>query len=282
MNGRKSARRAAIAAVGLYLGLALALPARSADDPSFILASTTDVQDSGLLAHLLPQFRKDSGIDVRVVATGTGAALDMGKRCDAAGLLTHAKQRELKYVSAGYGIDRRDLMYNAFVIVGPGSDPARVAGMRDVTAAMTRIFHDKAPFLSRGDKSGTNFKELDMWKAAGLDPSPASGTWYRETGSGMGATLNTARAMGAYTLTDNATWANFKNKGDLKVLVQGDPRLRNQYGVMLVNPARCPRVKTDLARKFEDWLVSPRGQQAIGAYRIDGQQLYHPDARQAD
>lgn len=279
MTTRTSTRLAALGA-GVLLALAVALPAASASAPSFILASTTDVQDSGLLDHLLPQFRKDTGIEVRVVATGTGAALNMGVRCDAAGLLTHAKQQELKYVADGHGIDRHDVMYNAFVIVGPASDPAHVAGMTDVTAAMTKIYHDQAPFLSRGDKSGTNDRELELWKAAHLDPQPASGKWYRETGDGMGATLNTARAMGAYTLTDNATWASFKNKGDLKILVQGDPRLRNQYGVMLVNPARCPRVKTDLARKFVDWMVSPQGQQAIGAYRIGGTQLYHPDAKQ--
>jgi len=279
MTTRTSTRLAALSA-GALLALAIALPAASASDPSFILASTTDVQDSGLLDHLLPQFRKDTGIEVRVVATGTGAALDMGVRCDAAGLLTHAKQQELKYVADGHGIDRHDVMYNAFVIVGPAADPAHVAGMTDVTAAMTKIYHDQAPFLSRGDKSGTNDRELELWKAAHLDPQPASGKWYRETGSGMGATLNTARAMGAYTLTDNATWANFKNKGDLKIVVQGDPRLRNQYGVMLVNPARCPKARTDLARKFVDWTVSPQGQQAIGAYRIGGMQLYHPDAKQ--
>ncbi len=279
MTTRTSTRLAGLSA-GALLALAIALPAASASDPSFILASTTDVQDSGLLDHLLPQFRKDTGIEVRVVATGTGAALDMGARCDAAGLLTHAKQQELKYVADGHGIDRHDVMYNAFVIVGPAADPAHVAGMTDVTAAMTKIYHDQAPFLSRGDKSGTNDRELELWQVAHLDPQPASGKWYRETGSGMGATLNTARAMGAYTLTDNATWANFKNKGDLKIVVQGDPRLRNQYGVMLVNPARCPKARTDLARKFVDWMVSPQGQQAIGAYRIGGMQLYHPDAKQ--
>lgn len=279
MTTRTSTRLAGLSA-GALLALAIALPAVSASDPSFILASTTDVQDSGLLDHLLPQFRKDTGIEVRVVATGTGAALDMGVRCDAAGLLTHAKQQELKYVADGHGIDRQDVMYNAFIIVGPAADPAHVAGMTDVTAAMTKIYHDQAPFLSRGDKSGTNDRELELWQVAHLDPQPASGKWYRETGSGMGATLNTARAMGAYTLTDNATWANFKNKGDLKIVVQGDPRLRNQYGVMLVNPARCPKARTDLARKFVDWMVSPQGQQAIGAYRIGGMQLYHPDAKQ--
>jgi tungstate transport system substrate-binding protein len=279
MTTRTSTRLAGLSA-GALLALAIALPAVSASDPSFILASTTDVQDSGLLDHLLPQFRKDTGIEVRVVATGTGAALDMGARCDAAGLLTHAKQQELKYVADGHGIDRHDVMYNAFNIVGPAADPAHVAGMTDVTAAMTKIYHDQAPFLSRGDKSGTNDRELELWQVAHLDPQPASGKWYRETGSGMGATLNTARAMGAYTLTDNATWANFKNKGDLKIVVQGDPRLRNQYGVMLVNPARCPKARTDLARKFVDWMVSPQGQQAIGAYRIGGMQLYHPDAKQ--
>ncbi len=282
MTKSKSSRWFAPASFGLLLALGMVLPAAAATAPSFILASTTDVRDSGLLRHLLPQFRKDTGVEVRVVATGTGAALDMGKRCDAAGLLTHARQKELEYVAAGYGIDRRDLMYNAFIIVGPASDPAGIAGSTNVTAALARIYRARAPFLSRGDDSGTNDKELALWKAAHLDPMPASGTWYRETGSGMGATLNTARAMAAYTLTDDATWANFKNKGDLKIMVQGDPRLRNQYGIMLVNPARCPGVKTDLARKFEDWLLSPSGQRAIGSYRIGGKQLYHPDAKQPD
>ncbi len=268
-----------VAAATVVLGF-VALPASAAGDPSFILASTTSTQNSGLFEYLLPKFTHDTGIDVHVVAVGTGAALDMGKRCDADGLLVHAKPAELKYVAAGYGVDRHDVMYNDFVIVGPASDPARVAGSKDVTKALARIYHDKAIFLSRGDDSGTNKKELNLWKQANLDPSSASGQWYRETGSGMGPTLNSARGMDGYTLTDRATWISFKNKGDLKILVQGDPRLFNQYGVMMVSPKRCPRAKVDLARKFADWLLSPHGQEIIASYRLGGKQLFHPSAQQ--
>ncbi len=272
-------RSLAIAAAVLLLALST-LPASAADDPFIILASTTSTQNSGLFGYMLPRFKEDSGIQVRVVAVGTGAALDMGKRCDADALLVHAKPAELKYVEAGYGIDRHDVMYNDFIIIGPASDPAGIAGMTDVTAALAKIYHDKAVFLSRGDDSGTNKKELSLWKEAKLDPKPASGKWYRETGSGMGPTLNSARAMEAYTMSDRGTWISFKNKGDLKILVQGDPRLFNQYGVMLVNPKRCPEAKTDLARKFMDWLLSEHGQQVVASYRLDGKQLFHPDAKQ--
>jgi tungstate transport system substrate-binding protein len=262
----------------LWLGMA-AWPAWAADSPFITLASTTSTENSGLFDYLLPEFTADTGIRVHVVAVGTGAALELGKRCDADALLVHAKRLELKYVAAGYGVNRHDVMYNDFVIVGPSSDPARIAGMKDAAAAFARIYHDHAVFLSRGDKSGTNDKELELWKAAHLDPMPASGTWYKETGAGMGDTLNTAQAMNAYTLTDRATWLSFRNKGDLKILVQGDPALFNQYGVMMVNPKRCPETKTDLARKFEDWMLSPHGQQVIGSYRLDGKQLFHPDAK---
>lgn len=272
--------RCSWAAIGatLLLGV-VAWPAWAADSPFITLASTTSTQNSGLFDYLLPKFATETGIQVHVVAVGTGAALDLGKRCDADALLVHAKPLELKYVAAGYGVDRHDVMYNDFVIVGPSSDPAHIAGMKDAAAAFAKVYHAKAVFLSRGDRSGTNDKELDLWKVAHLDPLPASGTWYKETGAGMGDTLNTARAMGAYTLSDRATWLSFKNKGDLKILVQGDPRLFNQYGVMMVNPRRCPEAKIDLARKFEDWLLSPHGQQVIGSYRLDGKQLFHPDAK---
>lgn len=268
-----------VAGAVLSLGLTPA-PASAASAPVLTVASTTDMQNSGLYDWLLPKFKAATGITVHVIAVGTGAALDLGKRCDASAVLVHAKAQELKYVADGYGIDRHDLMYNDFVIVGPASDPAHIAGSKTAAAALAKIYHDKAPFLSRGDNSGTNIKELALWKEAHLDPLPASGKWYRETGTGMGPTLNTARAMGGYTLTDRATWISFKNKGDLKVLVQGDPQLVNQYGVMLVNPKRCPDTKVDLARKFEDWLISKPGQDAIGSFRLNGQQLYHPNAKQ--
>lgn len=250
----------------------------AAETPFITLASTTSTQNSGLFGYLLPKFTADTGIDVHVVAVGTGAALDMGKRCDADALLVHAKPAELKYVAAGYGVDRHDVMYNDFVIVGPESDPAGVAGLKSASAALAAIYKDRAAFVSRGDDSGTNKKELSLWKDAGVDPQPASGKWYKDAGAGMGETLNMARAMGAYTLTDRGTWISFKNRGDLKILVEGDPRLFNQYGVMLVNPQRCAKAKTDVARKFENWLLSPEGQQVIASYRVGGKQLFHPDA----
>jgi len=253
-------------------------PAQAARDEVLTVASTTDMQNSGLYDWLLPKFKAASGIEVHVVAVGTGAALDLGKRCDADAVLVHAKAQELAYVAAGYGIERHDLMYNDFVIVGPAADPAHIEGMHSAVAALAKIHHDQVPFLSRGDNSGTNIKELALWKDAGLDPAPASGTWYRETGTGMGPTLNTARAMDGYTLTDRATWISFRNKGDLKVLVQGDPELLNQYGVMLVSPKRCPHARIDLARSFRNWLISGPGQQAIASFRLQGQQLYHPNA----
>lgn len=267
-----------MAVVAVVLSSFAIVPAHAAER-FIILASTTSTQNSGLFGYLLPRFKKDTGIDVRVVAVGTGAALDMGKRCDADALLVHAKPAELKYVKAGYGVDRHDVMYNDFVIVGPQADPAAIAGMHNVTDALSKIYHKQSIFLSRGDDSGTNKKELALWKAAHLNPAPASGKWYRETGSGMGATLNTARAMQAYTLTDRGTWISFKNKGDMKILVQGDPRLFNQYGVMLVNPKRCPKVKVDAARSFMNWLLSDHGQQVIASYRLQGKQLFHPDAK---
>jgi tungstate transport system substrate-binding protein len=269
--------RVAIGAA-LLLGM-VTWPVWAADSPFLTLASTTSTENSGLFDYLLPKFTAETGIRVHVVAVGTGAALDLGKRCDADALLVHAKRLELKYVAAGYGIDRHDVMYNDFVIVGPSSDPAHIAGMQDAAVAFAKVYHAKAVFLSRADKSGTNDKELELWKLAHLDPLPASGRWYKETGAGMGDTLNTARAMDAYTLSDRATWLSFRNKGDLRILVQGDPTLFNQYGVMMVNPKRCPEVKIDLARKFDDWLLSPRGQQVIGSYRLDGEQLFHPDAK---
>lgn len=265
-----------VAATGWALPPAVAATASSG---VLTVASTTDVQNSGLYAWLLPKFKAATGIEVHVIAVGTGAALDLGKRCDADVVLVHAKAQELEYVAAGYGIDRHDLMYNDFVIVGPAADPAHIAGMRSAAAALARIQQSRVAFLSRGDNSGTNIKELALWKMAGLDPSPASGTWYRETGTGMGPTLNTARAMDGYALTDRATWISFRNKGDSKVLVQGDPQLLNQYGVLLVNPQRCPHAKLALARAFQGWLLSNAGQAAIKEFRLAGEQLYHPNAK---
>jgi tungstate transport system substrate-binding protein len=255
----------------------LALPAHA--QPKFItVASTTSTEQSGLFKHLLPIFEKKTGIDVRVVALGTGQALDMGRRGDADVVFVHAKALEEKFVAEGHGVQREEVMYNDFIVVGPKSDPARVAGGKDVVAALKHIAQAKSPFASRGDKSGTHFAELQLWKAAGLDPAKDKPTWYRETGSGMGPTLNTASGMNAYALADRGTWLSFKNRGELQVAVEGDRRLFNQYGVILVNPAKHPHVKKDMGQAFIDWLVSREGQAAIAAYRINGQQLFFPNA----
>jgi len=252
-----------------------------AEDRFITLASTTSTEQSGLFGHILPMFRKASGIEVRVVAVGTGQALAIGRRGDADALLVHDRIGEDKFVAGGDGIDRRDVMYNDFVIVGPKSDPAKVAGMKDAEAAMKKIAAAKAPFASRGDDSGTNRMELRLWKAAGIDVKAAGGGWYRELGSGMGPTLNTSAGMNAYTLTDRATWANFKNRQDLEILVEGDKKLFNPYGSILVNPAKHPDVKVADAKAWHDWLTSPAGQQAIASYRIDGQQLFFPDYKKS-
>jgi len=244
-----------------------------------VVQSTTSTQNSGLYNYLLPIFEKKTGIQVRVVAVGTGQAIKNGMNCDGDVLVVHAKKAELKFVHSGYGVKRYDLMYNDFVIVGPASDPARVAGMKDVVAALKKIAAAKAVFLSRGDDSGTNKKEMALWKKAGIDAKKASGTWYRETGSGMGATLNSAVGMEAYTLTDRATWIAFKNRGDLKIQVQGDKDLFNQYGIIMVNPKKCPEVKTKLGLVFMNYLLSPEGQKVLASYRLKGKQLFHPDAK---
>ena len=242
------------------------------------VASTTSTEQSGLFAHLLPQFTKTTGIDVRVVALGTGQALDMGRRGDADVVFVHDREAEEKFMADGYGVRRFDVMYNDFVLVGPRSDPAKVKGKKNIAAALTDIAQNKATFVSRGDRSGTHAAELRLWKAAGMDIGARKGPWYKETGSGMGAALNTASSMNGYILTDRGTWLSFKNRQELSVLVEGDKRLFNQYGVMLVNPARAPSVKVDAAKKFIDWLISPAGQNAIATFRIDGQQLFHPNA----
>jgi tungstate transport system substrate-binding protein len=261
------------------LAAALLAPAARAEDRFITLASTTSTQQSGLFPYLLPKFKEATGIEVRVVAVGTGQALDIGRRGDADALLVHDKTGELKFVAEGYGVDRRDVMYNDFVIVGPTSDPAGVKGMKDAGAALRKIADAKAPFASRGDDSGTNREELRLWQADGIDPRKAGGNWYRELGQGMGPTLNASAAMNAYTLTDRATWAHFKNRQDLVILVEGDPKLFNRYGVMLVNPARHPHVKAAAGTAFINWLTSPEGQQTIADYRINGEQLFFPDYR---
>jgi tungstate transport system substrate-binding protein len=250
-----------------------------ADTPAITLASTTSTENSGLFDHLLPLFTEATGISVRVVAVGTGQALRIARNGDADLLLVHHRSSEEAFVAEGYGVQRHDVMYNDFVLVGPNSDPAALRGLDDAAAALTRIAAARSPFASRGDDSGTHKKERDLWAAAGQDPVSASGTWYRETGSGMGATLNAATAMGAYALTDRATWLAFQNKGDLEVLVEGDARLFNPYGVILVNPARHPHVHAREAQTFIDWLVSENGQAAIAAFHIDGRQLFFPNAK---
>jgi tungstate transport system substrate-binding protein len=268
---------ALIAAVGGVFTAGAAVCA--AEDNFIIVQSTTSTQNSGLFEVILPKFKEQTGIEARVVAVGTGQALKNAQNCDGDVVFVHAKPAEEKFVKAGYGVERFDVMYNDFVIVGPKADPAKVGGMTDAAAALAKIAAAKAPFASRGDESGTHQKEKSLWQAAGIDPTAASGKWYRETGSGMGATLNTAAGMGAYTLTDRGTWISFENKGDLKVLVEGDEALFNQYGVIRVNPEQCPNVKVEAGQKFVDWILGPDGQKAIADYQLSGQQLFFPNAK---
>ncbi len=267
----------------LILALALLLAApfdgAHAADRYITVASTTSTENSGLFRHMLPLFEKRTGIRVRVVAQGTGQALDTGKRGDADVVFVHDKAKEMALVKEGTFVGRRDVMYNDFVLVGPMSDPARVAGGRDVVAALKAVASAQAAFASRGDRSGTHAAELRLWQAAGVDPARGKGSWYRETGSGMGPTLNTASGMNAYALADRGTWLSFKNRGNLAILVEGDQRLFNQYGIMLVNPAKHAHVKKDMGQAFIDWVVSPEGQKAIAEYRIGGEQLFFPNAR---
>jgi tungstate transport system substrate-binding protein len=255
-------------------------PSAGAQQPFITLASTTSTEQSGLFAHLLPAFTAKTGIAVHVVAVGTGQALKIGERGDADVLLVHDKPSELKFVAAGWGVERHDVMYNDFVVVGPERDPAKVGGGTDAVAAFRKIAAAKAPFVSRGDDSGTDKEEKRLWQEAGIDIKEAGDGWYREAGQGMGPTLNMAAALDAYTLSDRGTWLSFNNRRDLALLVAGDQRLFNQYGVMLVNPARHPTVKAALGKTFIQWLVSPAGQQTIAAYRIGGEQLFFPDARE--
>jgi tungstate transport system substrate-binding protein len=249
-----------------------------AQDRSIIVQSTTSTANSGLYDHLLPIFEGETGITVNVVAVGTGQAINNAENCDGDMLLVHAKPSEEAFVQAGYGTSRTDLMYNDFVIVGPDADPAGVGGMEDVQAALSTIAEEGALFASRGDDSGTHKKEMALWSDAGVDPIAASGDWYRETGSGMGATLNAGIGMGAYVMTDRATWISFGNKQDYAIAVQGDADMFNQYGVIPVSPDHCPSVNAAAAQTFADWLVSEAGQAAIGAYQVAGQQLFFPNA----
>jgi tungstate transport system substrate-binding protein len=247
---------------------------------SFItLASTTSTEQSGLFKLLLPMYSKRTGVQVRVVALGTGQALDMARRGDADVVLVHDRVAEERFVAEGFGVRRQDVMYNDFVLLGPTTDSAQVAGGTDIVESLKKIALAQAPFVSRGDRSGTHAAELRLWKVAGLDPSTGRGTWYRETGSGMGPALNTASAMNAYLLADRGTWLSFKNQGQLRIVVEGDARLFNQYGVILVDPGRHVHVKRELSQQFIDWVVSAEGQAAIASYRIGGEQLFFPNAR---
>ena len=264
-------------AATLALTLGLSGPA-AAQDEFIVVQSTTSTQNSGLFDHILPIFTEKTGIEVRVVAVGTGQAINNAANGDGDVLFVHAKPSEEKFVADGDGVARFDVMYNDFVIVGPADDPAGVAGMSDVVAALEMIAEAEAPFASRGDDSGTNKAELRLWGQTGVDVSAASGGWYRETGSGMGATLNTGTAMGAYIMTDRATWISFGNKGDYQIAVEGDPKMFNQYGIILVNPEKHPNVKADLGQQFVDWVISDEGQAAIAGYKVDGQQLFFPNA----
>ena len=262
---------AALAAIG-PIGVAVA------QDRFIIVQSTTSTQNSGLYEHILPMFTDRTGIEVRVVAVGTGQAIRNAANGDGDVLLVHASAEEGKFVADGHGVARHDVMYNDFAIVGPPSDPAGIAGMTDAVAALTRIAEAEAPFASRGDDSGTHKAELGLWREAGVDVNAASGGWYRETGSGMGTTLNIGIGMGAYVLTDRATWSSFGNRRDHRIAVEGDSRLFNQYGIVLVNPDRHPNVKAGAGRQFVDWILSEEGQAAIASYRVDGRQLFFPNA----
>jgi len=271
--------------MSLFAGIALALAAAvnpAVAGESIIVQSTTSTQNSGLYDHILPMFEKKTGIKVNVVAVGTGQALENGRRGDGDVLLVHAKPAEQKFVAEGYGVKRHDVMYNDFVIVGPKSDPAGVKGMNDAPAALAKIAGKEAIFASRGDDSGTHKKELSLWKAADIDPTKASGTWYRETGSGMGATLNTGIGMDGYIMTDRATWISFGNKANHEIAVEGDKALFNQYGIIMVNPEKHPNVNVDAAQTFIDWILSEEGQSAIASFKVEGEQLFTPNADQGE
>ena len=265
----------------IALAVTLLAFAAQAQDRFITVASTTSTEQSGLFGYLLPIFEKKAGIQVRVVALGTGQALDLARRGDADVVFVHAKAAEEKFLAEAEGVKRFPVMFNDFVLIGPKSDPAKIAGSKDILEALKKIQAAPAPFVSRGDKSGTHMAELDLWKATGIDLDKSKGPWYRDTGQGMGPALNAAASMNAYLLADRGTWLAFKNRGDLTILVEGDKRLYNQYGVMLVNPDKHPTVKKDLGQTFIDWLVSPEGQKAIAEYKIGGEQLFFPNAGQA-
>ena len=267
--------------IELVLGASLLVAAPftlQADDKFIVVQSTTSTQNSGLFEHILPMFTEKTGIEVRVVAVGTGQALKNGAKGDGDVVLVHSKPDEDKFVADGWGVKRYNVMYNDFVIVGPSADPAKIAGAKHAPDALKKIAEAEAPFASRGDDSGTHKEEMRLWQDAGVDPKPSSGQWYLETGSGMGATLNTAIGRQAYTLTDRGTWLSFANKDDFEILVEGDPKLFNQYGVILVNPAKHKRVKAEEGQAFIDWVISREGQAAIASYKIDGEQLFFPNA----
>jgi tungstate transport system substrate-binding protein len=261
----------------LFSLLVLATPV-AAQEKSIVVASTTSTQDSGLFGHILPMFKAKTGIEVKVIAQGTGQALDTARRGDADVVFVHARPQEEKFVADGDGVKRFDVMYNDFVLIGPKSDPAKIAGGKDIVVALGAISRTGAPFVSRGDRSGTHAAELALWKSANIDPQTGKGAWYREIGQGMGAALNMASSQNAYVLSDRGTWISFKNKGDLGISVEGDAKMFNPYGVILVNPAKHAHVKKDDGQKFIDWLVSREGQAAIASYKIEGQQLFFPSA----
>lgn len=261
------------------LTAALFMSIVSADDRTVLVQSTTSTANSGLYDYLLPLFESDTGIKVNVVAVGTGQAIKNASNCDADVLLVHAKEAELNFVSEGYGVKRHDLMYNDFIVVGPEHDPAGVAGLHNVKTALKAIADSKSIFVSRGDNSGTHKKEVSLWQNSGTNPAQHSGKWYRETGSGMGATLNIAIGMGAYTITDRATWINFKNRGSHKILIEGDDRLFNQYGIILVNSLKCPDSNTQSGKEFVHWMTGDNGQALIAEYRVNEQQLFYPNAK---
>jgi tungstate transport system substrate-binding protein len=271
-------RRLLIAAAASLAFAGSALAQDKSQEKSILVASTTSTQDSGLFGYILPMFKAKTGIDVKVVAQGTGQALDTGRRGDADVVFVHAKPAEEKFLSEGFGVKRYPVMYNDFILIGPKSDPAGIKGSKDIVAALGAIKAKGADFISRGDKSGTHRAELNLWKVAGIDIARDKGPWYKEIGQGMGAALNTASASNAYVLADRGTWLSFKNRGDLVIAVEGDKRMFNQYGVMLVNPEKHPSVKKDLGQQFIDWLVSSEGQKAIADYKINGEQLFYPNA----
>ncbi len=270
-------RRRVLGAILLCIGLGA-----QAQERFITVASTTSTEQSGLFGYLLPIYEKQTGVKVRVVALGTGQALDVGRRGDADVVFVHARAAEEKFLAEGQGVKRFPVMYNDFILIGPKADPAKIGGGKDILGALKKVQAAQAPFVSRGDRSGTHMAELELWKASGIDLDKVKGPWYRDTGQGMGPALNTAASMGAYILADRGTWLAFKNRGELTILVEGDKRLFNQYGVMLVNPDKHPSVKKELGQQFIDWLVSPSGQKTIADYKINGEQLFYPNAADAD